>query len=329
MEDRSQIWIKIQAWFARAGRATKSGLKRFWAWLPGTLSLTRQHAAQAWALLRQEKLKPVVVVWALSVLPALLFALSRAQDYRIALERIMSGEGMMGFMNMMTSSPRLSMRTVVLEWLLRYVCAPILYAMLARLFLARLRHAPVPVLTVASEKAKGFKSLLYLALACMLITQMVWYVAGLAAGLLGMLLSLITWMPGLGTTLLWVVYALGACATCFVHSALLIAMFSLFLAAEDMPGQVFPSIIAAWAFLRNHTRSLFGLCVGLTVVRVVLLSIMTQTLPMQVVGEVLAALLIPLAATAYIAALYAEAGGPSTGDPFAAPDNIDTIKRAN
>ncbi len=324
MKDRGQIWINIQTWCARAGRATVGGVKRFWAWLPGTMSLARQHAAQAWALLAQEKLKPVVVVGALSVLPALLFALSRTQDYHTLLARMQDG-----LMRTMSVASQASLGTILLEWLLRYICAPLMYAILAHLYLGRLRHAPKSVLTTAREKIKGWRSLLYLALVCMIASQLASYLPGLLFSLLHFLVSLVGWVPVLGGVLRFLMSAIVIAATHFLHAALIVALSALWLAQEDLPGQVFPTVVAAWAFLRRHMRSLCGLCIALAIVRWVLVSLMGGYAATLILGELLAALVLPLAASAYTAVLYAETSTHHTGDPFAAPDHIDTIKRAN
>jgi len=211
-----------------------------------------------------------------------------------------------------------------------FVCAPLLFAALARVQLTALRDGSTPavhLIDTVRESAGQWRELLMLALFGMMLERAGAFVSGTVSQLLLSLLGLFTWIPLLGPLLGGLFTALIMLFGFFVSLLLAQGIYFVWLTRETERTPVLLTLATTWNFIKAHAGQVTGLyaCFALAGGVLLLLPVGHTLLWWVMALNALTWLL----GTSYAAALYAGRGGAKGRDAHSPPPNLHILKRAN
>lgn len=216
----------------------------------------------------------------------------------------------------------------LLDLIARFVCLPLLCAALARVQWTAMRGGSAPLVDTVRGCARQWRELLMLALFCTMLERAGAFVASTVSELLIGLISLVTWIPLLGTALSAVFFVLITLIGLFVSFSMGQGVYFVWLARESERAPVLLTLPAAWKFVKEHAGAVVGLYACLSVVFGALILLSGNGLHFRWLTAAADALCWLLGAS-YAAALYADGTGARVRDPHFAPANLRNMKRAN
>jgi hypothetical protein len=220
------------------------------------------------------------------------------------------------------------------------LCTPLMFAVLARLYLARLRGDTTAPLDAARKKLQQWRELLLLAGISMLLARLLMFVPAVASWALGTAVSLLAWIPGIGWLLSTAAGVMVSVLTLLASFSVSLGIFLLWLAQEATGdgigvGALMLTFVGALRFFRHRARALIGLLFSLTAAEALCLLLLTQAAPLSIVPRICAIIvqwLAMWASVGYAAAQYVADKGQGlhpAWDPYAAPAYGDRMKSAN
>ena len=204
-----------------------------------------------------------------------------------------------------------------------FVCAPLLFAALARVQLAAQLGGSAPLGDAVRENASQWRELLTLALFGAMLERAAVLVVGSISQLLIGLLSLITWVPLLGAALGAVFSTLINLFGFFVTLLLGQGIYFVWLTRETERVPIMLALSDTWKFVKENARPVVGLYACFAV------SVWVAALFQGGLATMVLHALLWLLGTSYAAALYAGHTDARIRDVHSAPAGLHNMKRAN
>lgn len=238
----------------------------------------RQVLSDAWRLQHTNLSQTLLLGFVLALLPCMLkaFLVTRAHASLLTLwtdwaDAAVSDGQTQGLTALIAVSLQQSGMTnlgiTALDLLRSLVFSPLLLSSLALLYNGLVRMAAHPALEAARTAAGHVKSLILVALACMLAEWFVQMVPSLANGLLSLLAELVSWIPVLGPVTAVLAAWLSVLISLLTDFAVIVIFCYVWICAACEGVSGFGALVRSWQLTRNAMHETIASLLMLTLLR--------------------------------------------------------------